>query len=267
MITISDISQCCGCTACVTVCPVQAVVMRRDPEGFYYPVANPDICIGCGRCDKVCPMPALGHSDILETVSAHHEDLSGKVEAFISEGGAVFGPVQESDGHIGYCEISDVASADRLLYDCVVQCDPYAVYEDVSLCLNEGQKVMFIGTPCMMAGLESCLPDVKDVEEVSLSCTGVSSPGLWDKYCSAYRADAIKDDVYRVLHEQNMTVRPSCRGCRFNNGSSSYPEQEKRESLFRGYNSMADILQVMKSHVRHQSLSCRLRALLSTIFS
>ena len=48
MIRISDKSLCCGCTACATVCPAQCIVLRRDREGFDYPVANPDLCINCG---------------------------------------------------------------------------------------------------------------------------------------------------------------------------------------------------------------------------
>ena len=56
MIRISDKSRCCGCTACMNICPVQCIVMRRDREGFDYPVANPDLCISCGKCDDVCPL-------------------------------------------------------------------------------------------------------------------------------------------------------------------------------------------------------------------
>ena len=42
MIKITDKSLCCGCTACMNACPAQCIVMRRDREGFDYPVANPD---------------------------------------------------------------------------------------------------------------------------------------------------------------------------------------------------------------------------------
>ncbi len=56
MITIIDSAACCGCTACVNICPVQCIVMRRDREGFDYPLANPDRCIGCGKCESVCPV-------------------------------------------------------------------------------------------------------------------------------------------------------------------------------------------------------------------
>ena len=56
MIKITDKSLCCGCTACMSACPAQCIVMRRDREGFDYPfVNNPDLCIGCGKCETHCP--------------------------------------------------------------------------------------------------------------------------------------------------------------------------------------------------------------------
>ena len=47
--------DCCGCTACFSVCPVGAIDMRNDEEGFVYPYIDADKCICCYRCTKVCP--------------------------------------------------------------------------------------------------------------------------------------------------------------------------------------------------------------------
>ena len=47
---------CCGCSACCTICPCNAITMTEDEEGFEYPVINDKICIGCYQCVKVCPM-------------------------------------------------------------------------------------------------------------------------------------------------------------------------------------------------------------------
>ena len=32
--------DCCGCTACMTVCSVNAITMENDEEGFKYPKIN-----------------------------------------------------------------------------------------------------------------------------------------------------------------------------------------------------------------------------------
>ena len=48
--------DCCGCTACYSVCPQVAIVMQEDKEGFEYPVINESICVRCYRCIAVCPM-------------------------------------------------------------------------------------------------------------------------------------------------------------------------------------------------------------------
>ena len=46
--------ECCGCTACTTVCPQNAISMKADEEGFLYPVINEENCIECKLCIQVC---------------------------------------------------------------------------------------------------------------------------------------------------------------------------------------------------------------------
>lgn len=48
-------SKCCGCTACFSVCPKNAITMEPDEEGFLYPEIDKAKCIKCGICLKVCP--------------------------------------------------------------------------------------------------------------------------------------------------------------------------------------------------------------------
>lgn len=47
--------DCCGCTACYSICPRNAITMEDDEEGFEYPVINIDKCVRCYLCLKVCP--------------------------------------------------------------------------------------------------------------------------------------------------------------------------------------------------------------------
>ena len=56
MNNISDLekNQCCGCAACYTSCPVKAITMFPDEEGFLYPSIDKEKCLDCGICLKVC---------------------------------------------------------------------------------------------------------------------------------------------------------------------------------------------------------------------
>ena len=36
----SEKSNCCGCSACVEVCPKSAIKMQEDEEGFFYPTVD-----------------------------------------------------------------------------------------------------------------------------------------------------------------------------------------------------------------------------------
>ncbi len=41
--------DCCGCSACFNICPVQAITMQEDREGFKYPKIDERSCINCGK--------------------------------------------------------------------------------------------------------------------------------------------------------------------------------------------------------------------------
>ncbi len=51
----SEKEKCCGCFACYEICPVKAIAMLEDTEGFLYPYIDEAKCIHCYLCRKVCP--------------------------------------------------------------------------------------------------------------------------------------------------------------------------------------------------------------------
>lgn len=54
MIQITNPSDCCGCTACVSICPHNAIKMKPDALGFLYPHVDTSNCTNCGLCEKIC---------------------------------------------------------------------------------------------------------------------------------------------------------------------------------------------------------------------
>ena len=51
-------SECCSCWACANICPKNAITMRKDSEGFFFPDVDNSNCIGCRMCLDVCPTAA-----------------------------------------------------------------------------------------------------------------------------------------------------------------------------------------------------------------
>ena len=57
---ISATKKCCGCSACVQVCPAKSISMVDDAEGFQYPVIDEGKCLQCSNC--LCSRHSL-HSE------------------------------------------------------------------------------------------------------------------------------------------------------------------------------------------------------------
>ncbi len=197
MIRITDKALCTGCTACMNICPAQCIVMRRDREGFDYPVANPDRCIGCGKCEKVCTvLNTCDSSEPLEAAAARNDEYlkessSGGVfpsiaVKVVAGGGVVYGAVVNEDMTIGHADAEDMASVMRMRGSKYVQSDLYGTFDEVRYYLEEGRKVLFTGTPCQVAGLKSFLgKNPEGLLTIDCACHGVPSPGLWEKYVKA----------------------------------------------------------------------------------
>lgn len=195
MIQISERAKCCGCTACVNVCPVQCIVMRRDrEEGFDYPVANPDICIGCGKCEAICPVlnPLQSRESLTAYAVRCDEYVAGSssggvfpalAKLVIDDGGVVFGAVMDLDLMVGHTEAETMDEVERMRGSKYVQSDPYSSYYDAKEYLDAGRKVLFTGTPCQIAGLKKYLgKEYEGLLTVDTACHGVPGPGLWEMY-------------------------------------------------------------------------------------
>lgn len=195
MIDIREKSKCCGCTACVSSCPVQCIVMRRDrEEGFDYPVANPDLCIGCGKCESVCPVlnPAEAATSFKAYAARSAEDLlsssSGAVfpklaADVINQGGKVYGAAFDEDFNVIHKEADSLEELEGFRGSKYVQSELFSTFEDIRYDLEDGRKVLFSGTPCQVAGLKAYIGmESGNLMTVDCACHGVPGPGLWDMY-------------------------------------------------------------------------------------
>ena len=177
-------------------CPKRCISLRRDAEGFLYPVADSSVCVECGLCEKVCPvLNQYERHDPMQVLAAINKDeavraksSSGGVftllaEETIAKGGVVFGARFDDNWQV----VMDAAET-------MEQIAPFRGSKYVQACvgdsyarckqyLDDGQEVLFTGAPCQIAGLQHFLrKSYEKLITVDFICHGVPSPGVWKQY-------------------------------------------------------------------------------------
>ena len=196
MISITDKSMCCGCSACMQSCPKLCIKMCEDEEGFLYPKVDTAECIDCGLCEKVCPY--LNNSDERKPQSvevAINPDLnirlassSGGVfsllaEHIIKKGGVVFGARFDSHWMVVHDYTDNLGGLAAFRGSKYVQSEIGCSYKDAKRFLDEGRTVMFSGTPCQIGALKRYLrKEYNNLYTVDIVCHGVPSPKIWNDY-------------------------------------------------------------------------------------
>ena len=196
MIDIKDSHNCCGCSACVQICPKQCISFVEDMKGFKYPTVDRVDCVNCGSCEKVCPCLNKGtsHKPInvyavtnpnleVRMKSSSGGFFSMLAEYVINKGGVVFGACFNEDWVLihdsadtldGIVKFRGSKYVQSYIGDCYIRARGF---------LNQGRYVLFSGTSCQIAGLKLFLR--KEYERlicVDVVCHGVPSPKVWRDY-------------------------------------------------------------------------------------
>ena len=117
-----DLTKCTGCCACANGCPVQAITMREDKDGFIYPYINSDSCIECGKCKRICDGRYKKYTDDFAARSfavwsqdkdIRYESTSGGAfsefaKEILSQGGVVAGAAYDEHNGVEHVIIDSV---------------------------------------------------------------------------------------------------------------------------------------------------------------
>lgn len=188
--------NCCGCGACVDICPVKAVHMVQDKEGFFYPKINEELCVGCGQCKKICPLidsrvevnenlffGAKADNERIRYSSSSGGIFSVLAQYVLLQKGIVYGAGYNSNMHVTHMEVNNLDQLEQIRRTKYVQSSMEGIYRRIEERLAEGRWVLFCGTPCQAQALRRFLE--KRYEKliiVDLVCYGAPSPGIWSEY-------------------------------------------------------------------------------------
>lgn len=217
MISIRDKKDCCGCHACVSICPKSCISMKADSEGFLYPLVDIDACIDCGLCEKVCPVinqekvrkpikvyAAKNVDEAVRLKSSSGGVFSVFAESVIARGGVVFGAKFNKDWSVVHAWTDTIEGLAAFRGSKYVQSRIGNTYKEAEAFLKQGRIVLFSGTPCQIAGLKRYLrKDYANLQTVDVVCHGVPSPLVWQEYLKEMCAECTvgKNSVSVSLNE------------------------------------------------------------------
>ncbi|SHE83384.1 Coenzyme F420 hydrogenase/dehydrogenase, beta subunit C-terminal domain [Alkalibacter saccharofermentans] len=255
--------DCMGCHACKNVCPTQCIIMTPDEEGFLYPKVEYSLCVKCKKCISVCPI--INKARIVNNPQAYAAINKDEQIRLSSSSGGIFTLLAENaikdDGVVfgaGYSEKFEVAhkSVEKIEELCELRGSKYVQskignsYKLAKDFLDSGRKVLFSGTPCQIAGLNSYLNrSYENLITQDFICHGVPSPIAWRKYIEYRETKAeskvsqvefrnkdkgwkqfsvsfifendigysknLNEDLYMRAFLKDLCLRPSCYDCEF----------------------------------------------------
>ena len=194
--------RCTGCGACKNVCPVDAISMVESDEGFLFPQINEEKCINCRKCENTCPvsnlnktnkncskMYAVRGNDKIRAVSSSGGIFSIIADYILSKGGYVCGSAFDENMKLKHRIISKKEDLSPLRGSKYLQSDIGTTYKEIKALLNENKMVLFVGTPCQVAGLNNFLgKDYDKLYTIDILCHGVPSQKAFDSYLAGINA-------------------------------------------------------------------------------
>lgn len=196
MINVFDNKKCCGCNACINICPVKCITNKTDEKGFAYPIVDSSKCIGCNLCEKTCPMlntatiatPLSTEGMINNNETERLESSSGGIftvlaKEIISRGGVVFGAAFTEDFRVIHVSAETEDQLAQFRGSKYIQSDTNACYSEIKNLLSKQRWVLFSGTPCQVRGLHLYLKKPYDrLVTIDFVCHGVPNYEVFKAY-------------------------------------------------------------------------------------
>lgn len=222
---ITPQKDCTGCTACMSICQHKAISMEKDIYGFSYPHVDETLCIDCGLCKKICPsntqvllnQPIKAYAGTAVNKEELKTSSSGAMATILSyhiveEGGVVYGCSGEDYRQVRHVRIEHKKDLWKLKGSKYVQSELAGIFRKVKEDLRS-KNVLFIGTPCQVAGLRAFLrADYENLFLVDFVCHGVPSQQILKDAMETHLPAAIQEPLSISFRRRNSHTNESIFG-------------------------------------------------------
>ena len=196
-VSVVSYKDCFSCRSCFLSCPKNAIEMIENEEGFFYPKVTEDKCIDCGLCVKKCPslnkderenFEQFGLAVIAKDKNVLLKSSSGAASSIIAnkivtDGGVVFGAAYDENLFVQHISCKNFAELEKIKGSKYVESFTGDTFNEAKEYLENGQNVLYTGSPCQIAGLKKYLgKDYDNLFTLDLICHGVPSRKLFLKY-------------------------------------------------------------------------------------
>ena len=212
-------NECTGCSACMNVCAHKAITMHADACGFLYPNISQEKCVHCGLCVKTCPVnnpisfekpqkcfatTATDEQELLSCSSGGAATIISKY--IISQEGVVYGCSAKNPHNVQHTRVDKIDDLEHLKGSKYVQSYLGNSFQDIKKDLCEKRIVLFVGTPCQVAGLKGFLhKDYPNLFTIDLVCHGVPSQKMLNETLNYYISDEKQIDL--AFRRKNLQLK------------------------------------------------------------
>lgn len=187
------------CMACFNACPVGAIFIGYDENGYEKIEIDHEKCVQCGMCEKVCQRRSrVRRNTPISTYAAQAVDRQalGKsasggafqmiAQVVLDRGGVCYGcelVSDQSEFNARHIRVSAADQLPRILNSKYIPSVIGDTYRQAKRDLEAGILVLFSGTPCQIQGLHAFLnKDYDNLLTADIICHGVTSTNLFNHY-------------------------------------------------------------------------------------
>ena len=208
---ICEKDKCTGCFACYNICPKHCIEMVENEYGYIYPNVDEKKCIKCNSCKRVCPTlnevkkisPQNAYAAQLKDLKKLKESASGGVASIfyyqiVSAGGSGYGVETIKNEKAKFIRIDNINQIYNIKGSKYVHAYIKDTFKQIKRDLLNSKKVLFVGTPCQVAGLKNFLNrDYNNLITVDLICHGVPPQKLLKEQLEIHSISNIDEIKFR----------------------------------------------------------------------